>query len=463
MNIKILDAKLSDNKRPVSNSSTDEESVDSYDSIEDYETQSDFSTMSNKSRNKNRGIKKGSVKKRRTCDPPPTATTITSNKFDPLASMDQADDNTGNSNIDETPEINSKKLKPLPAIVVKTVANPIEFIKTVENVVPESLVHFKIGRETISIICYEKTSYDILINRLQKDKMEFHTFTPRSIKEKKAVIKGLDHRYKVEDILADLVSQGLPATRVTHMYKKSENSASQSSNIHKKEAADMFLVFFNHESNISYLFKGQHSRWVCKTGIKWERYTPKSNNITQCWNCQRLGHATINCNYTARCVKCSSTHPRGQCAKQPEDKPFCVNCKEDHPANYRKCKIYVSHIENITKNKISRNNTMPSAPRFNSESFPPISQRLVRPSANNLNQSHTLTNVTYSGALKAKNSQEAFNINEFFETESNNLFGCSKDELYNNIKHLIDLYKNTTDILEKKKLLVTMIMNYGSP
>lgn len=420
--------------------------------------------MSNKPRKKN---KEG--KRRRTVGPTPTTTTLISNKFDPLTSIDQADDTIiENSIVDETPEIVNKKLKALPAIVVKTEVNPIDFIKSVENVVPEgSLVHFKIGRETISIICYQKTIYDILVNRLQNDKMEFHTFTPRSNKEKKAVIKGLNHKYKVEDILADLVSQGLPATKVTHMYKKSENSDSPSRNIHHKEEADMFLAFFNHESNISYLFRGQQSRWVCKTWIKWERYTPKSNNITQCWNCQRLGHATINCNYSTRCVKCSHTHPKGQCAKQPEDKPFCVNCQEDHPANYRKCKIYVSHIENITKNKISRNKTLPSAPRFNSESFPPISQRLVRPSANNLNQTNQnntpLTNVSYSGALKANNSQETFNINEFFETESNNLFGCSKDELYNNIKHLIDLYKNTTDILEKKKLLITMIMNYGSP
>lgn len=437
--------------------------------------------MTKKSRKKHGGDKAinniGKVpdgKKRRTDDNSTTITT--SNSYESLQYMEtekcnniSVDNDPPETHSDENqPDQNKpKKPKPLPAIVVKTDANPKEFIEYIEKKFPEDTqIHFKIGREAISIICYHQDVYDNMKEKLQ-GVYEFHTFTPRTIKEKKAVIKGLNHKYKVEDVLADLVNQGLPATKVTHMYRKSEEPATNTAM--QKPTADMFLVFFNHESNISYLFKGQHSRWVQKTWIKWERYTPKSNNITQCWNCQRLGHSTSNCNYYTRCVKCLLKHERGKCAKKPDDKPACVNCNEDHPANYRKCKAYITYIENISKNKV-KNIIKPSAPNFNSENFPSISQRLIRPSAprnENItnNCSMPSANVTYSGTLKASNTENMsnFNFNEFFDTESNILFGCNKDELYNKLKNSIILYKKTTDISEKRKLLITMIINYGSP
>lgn len=52
-----------------------------------------------------------------------------------------------------------------------------------------------------------------------------------------------------------------------------------------------------------------------------------------------------------RCVKCAESHGPGNCPKENEDDPKCVNCQKKHPANYRGCQVAKSYLQKINFNK----------------------------------------------------------------------------------------------------------------
>jgi hypothetical protein len=69
---------------------------------------------------------------------------------------------------------------------------------------------------------------------------------------------------------------------------------------------------------------------------------------SQCHNCQRYGHGSQNCGYSARCVKCGQNHSTKDCTKTREENPTCFNCGNSHTANYRGCPWY-QHVLEISK------------------------------------------------------------------------------------------------------------------
>lgn len=92
----------------------------------------------------------------------------------------------------------------------------------------------------------------------------------------------------------------------------------------------------------------------------------KSSTIPQCTRCQRYGHTKNYCKLDPRCVKCLEPHHYSECPKRPNEQPSCVNCGENHTANYKRCPYYINIKqqrvqiqENRTQNKIvnTTNNT----------------------------------------------------------------------------------------------------------
>ena len=91
--------------------------------------------------------------------------------------------------------------------------------------------------------------------------------------------------------------------------------------------------------------------------VYWEPL--RKNQIFQCKRCQRVGHASANCNLPYRCVKCLDDHQPGQCkrTKDPtnESTVACVNCQKfGHPAIYIGCPylLYAQNKTNENKNHI---------------------------------------------------------------------------------------------------------------
>lgn len=82
--------------------------------------------------------------------------------------------------------------------------------------------------------------------------------------------------------------------------------------------------------------------------------------IIQCIHCQQFGHyyknklGEINCPNinNPKCRTCSENHLTDQCTINKEDKlkHKCINCKQNHTANFSKCSKRIEIYEKI-KNK----------------------------------------------------------------------------------------------------------------
>lgn len=91
--------------------------------------------------------------------------------------------------------------------------------------------------------------------------------------------------------------------------------------------------------------------------VRFERI--KNHFIPQCGNCQLFGHTSKYCARPYRCVKCTTSHAKGACARDTLiDKNLdvaCVNCKlTGHPANFRGCKYFTDLQEKKQNQKAAQ-------------------------------------------------------------------------------------------------------------
>lgn len=140
---------------------------------------------------------------------------------------------------------------------------------------------------------------------------------------------------------------------------------------------------------------------------------PRKNNnsIPQCFRCQRFGHTRNYCNMSYRCVKCLGEHYYKDCPKTQDTPPTCVNCKENHPANYRGCKHYTNLTQNAATKKAqqtshNRNNNTASPADATANPPPPTTPYFTSP------QPHTSSfTPTRSYANTTANVPGTFNNN----------------------------------------------------
>lgn len=116
--------------------------------------------------------------------------------------------------------------------------------------------------------------------------------------------------------------------------------------------------------------------------------------IFQRKRCQRLGHASSNCQLPFRCVKCGGDHRPKACpitAVMSKDSLKCANYGQvGHPANYRGC-IYYKHALSI----INRNNTINRQGR----------QTKINKISKTVNSNISYTNITHAHSQLSTHTQ----------------------------------------------------------
>lgn len=234
-----------------------------------------------------------------------------------------------------------KKIIP-PIVVTQPIGNYREFIARIKEILESSEFTCQFNNKQTKIYIKTEEHRQIIIDELEKEKVDFHTFTRRDEKVKKIVLKAAPG-LNLEEIKEELEFEGVPVVEVIKLRSKSEHIESHS-----------YQICVKKEQNLKELHK---ITGVANTRVKWEHYA-KKNKITQCYRCQEFGHSQANCHKEAKCVKCADAHQTNKCPlpRNIENKVKCVNCQGEHTANYTQCPSYLDYLEktNESRNKNKR-------------------------------------------------------------------------------------------------------------
>lgn len=258
------------------------------------------------------------------------------NKYEPLNNQNQEEPE---NQTQETQPRNTRTVYKPPPITVynSTIKIMINLINT-HQLKEENIKLRQISGidNTLSIQTSTIDSYNKIIEALKIEQKEFYTYTPKNMKIKSMVLKGVMGDFSEEDVLNELKNKKFNNVTITKVTKIKFNR--------DNKAQHHFLVQISHDSHLSELTKTKN---ILYQAVRWEHL--KKKQIFQCKNCQRLGHASSNCHLKYRCVKCSLSHEPGKCnitGQIDTQQLKCANCGEEgHPASYRGC----PYIKNATK------------------------------------------------------------------------------------------------------------------
>lgn len=116
------------------------------------------------------------------------------------------------------------------------------------------------------------------------------------------------------------------------------------------------MLTFDNQQNVKdiYDIKG-----ILNMRVKIEPVKNNSTKIAQCKKCQGYNHTQRYCARDPFCVKCAGKHFTSVCNLSKDIPAKCVNCKGQHPANYRGCDVakQLQKIrDNYNKNKKGNHN-----------------------------------------------------------------------------------------------------------
>jgi hypothetical protein len=219
-------------------------------------------------------------------------------------------------------------------------------------------------------------------------------------------IKFFTHALR-EEQMAKFVLHGyinVPETTLLSQLKglKLEPAKVKTMSVKQKKHADhaVYLIYFNKSSNVK-ISQLREIKAIESVIVKWEYYTNRRSGPIQCSNCMSFGHGGQNCFLLPRCIRCSQNHKSIDCPKLfnerkmqtrtriPDNELKCVNCGQNHAANYSKCEKRLEFIERQNQHRAKVQNHpqksqqfMP-APQLNDFHFPRLSpQEATGPSVN---------------------------------------------------------------------------------
>lgn len=203
----------------------------------------------------------------------------------------------------------------------------------------------------IAIYLSNLDDYKRVRGHLEKANAKFFSYTPKCLKTKTYLLKGLNGNTDPKEILDELSSFQKESLKILKIEQFHTKRSKENNTI-----LPIFMVQISADSNANELKAIKYVQYRC---IKWE--TLRKPEISQCRNCQSLFHSSANCHLSPRCVKCSDPHRSENCplSNQPpieKDKLYCVLCKKNgHPASYRGCERYKELLNKIKNRKQNLN------------------------------------------------------------------------------------------------------------
>lgn len=243
--------------------------------------------------------------------------------------------------------------RPPPITTLGKTLKEIAEIFASENSEVNQKFHLRQPKDTdfVTITTKDMETFKLFKQTLTDKDIRFYTYTPKGEKPKSIVLKGLYGDYNEKDVEKDLKERKLENVEILKVSKIFFNK----SKVKEKEKQN--FAYLVQLSNTSVLSKITSIKTLLYQKIRWEQL--RRDKLFQCKNCQRIGHAKINCTLPARCVKCGLEHEVGNCLiDKNADRAslMCANCGlNGHPANWRGC-IFFKGGQGILDTQMKVNN-----------------------------------------------------------------------------------------------------------
>ncbi|XP_075170433.1 uncharacterized protein LOC142242762 [Haematobia irritans] len=364
------------------------------------------------------------------------------------------------TNTNMTAGKNENKGKASPPIIKIYNVNVKEFAQEIRTVLGHNIFSMNIiNKNLIGLVLGTEQDHMKVRSHLELKKYNFFTFTPKTLKPYSLMIKGLSETYEVEDLLDFIKEKKLQVT-VTNVIKMQD---------------DRWIVQLDRESDIKSFRK---LRYLINNRVQMRRR--KKKGITQCKNCQRFGHSSINCRMPFRCVKCGDSHGPGNCVIPKKDLDVvevvitnpetgqvekrightvrCVNCGVDgHVASARDCPRRME----ILRKRTERRRAVVAVPQAQRARVQTTVSAEPRIGGNNSYAAVAARNNT--NTARGANVADMVNVNlKFFDDECNRLFGGNFLDSYRKIAAYMNDYKGLRTDDERARamigLLATMTM-----
>lgn len=315
----------------------------------------------------------------------------------------------------------ANKTRKIPPIFLHEANNYLKAIKDIKELNIQDFTTTNLG-DVIKINTTNSDDYRKLTKFYEDNNLRFHTYHNPENANLSIIIRNIPISVDEKEIQNEL-SRTFPIIKVTRLFNKN------------KFPIPICAVLLNSTDKSKEIFKVTHL-FHCCVQIEPRR---KTADIPQCTRCQRFGHTRNYCKLDPRCVKCKNSHLYSECTKTPAEKPQCVNCGADHPANFRGCQYYLEQKAKLRPHQTTNTQSVSATP-FTSN---------VRQS----NNAQLTTDRTYASVVNNNNNhtQQPAHTNP-----QSDIIEILKDTLTNWIKPVLDQIKHLIT------QLITNLFNNGS-
>lgn len=242
-------------------------------------------------------------------------------------------------NVDENEKNNvlqGEKPNKIPPIVLYGIKDVTKLKELIDSVLEKSQYSFKVvTKNQLRVTTKDTDTYKKLMALVRERKLIGHTFTPKSDRPYRIVIKNLHHSTPIDAIKEAIESTG-------NIVRDEIITARHGPT--KTPLSTWFVNLVPGPANDAV----KKLKYIYNTSVLIE--DPKrKKTIPQCKRCQQYGHTRNYCLRPYRCVKCAENHNTADCPKKDRKEPAkCALCLGDHAANYKGCKVF----QEIQKRKL---------------------------------------------------------------------------------------------------------------
>lgn len=267
------------------------------------------------------------------------------NQFDPIDvdDDDRADEvnncnNTAIGSIDDTE--NNEQFRP-PPLVVSGVQNYDKMINALISITGEGQISCSAQTDgDIRIAPKTIQAFKALESFFESKKLDFHTYQIKNERTFDVVLHNLHRSYDQDALKEILQARG---HRVKSMSVMKRNVFDY--HLQQKVLVDMdkFLIhLYPAQNNVSIY----DIRTIDHSVVKFEPRIKKKDPVgPQCTRCWKRGHSKNFCRRPVVCGICAQEHWTKDCKQAKTTTPTCINCNQNHTANYKGCIDYQAKLK----------------------------------------------------------------------------------------------------------------------